>query len=165
MGAHDEQNLDSLSESRRLVIHTYQRIYRWMERTRRQFWNQMMRTGGNDVFSVYFVGSTVYVESAHHPLFLAINQQQFLITVMQLPAAVAMVVKGKVPANRYSSSTMRKYDLINLGHVGIRFSPFSDEAVQRDFLSRVEPKTRPTSLSTRLARNVGFSGKEMAKRG
>lgn len=165
MEACNENTLDCLNESTRFVIHTYQRSFSRIERTCRQCWNDVMRTGWNDLIPVYFVGSTVYDESARHPLLLVINQQRYLITVMQLPAAVATVVKGKVPANRYSSSTMKKYDLINPEEVGRRFNLSSDEGRSVGLAIAVEQNTQPTNPSLRVTWNVGPFGKPVAKRG
>lgn len=165
MEGRDEITLDFRNESARFVIHTYQRAYSWIERKCRQFWNDIMRTGGNDLISAYFVDSTVYAERVHHPLLLVINQQRYLITVMQFPAAVATVVKGKVPADRYSSSTMQEYDLINPGDVGCRFNLSSDDGRSAGLAIAVEQNTQPTNPSLRLTWNVGSFGKPVAKRG
>ena len=129
MEARYEKTLESLNESTRFVIHTYERAYDWTERKCCQSWNDVMRMGGNNLISVHFVGPTAYAERSQMALLLALNQQQCLITVMQFPAAVAIVAKGTVLANRYSSSKMFNWILLNpFENVGCRFNPSSDEA-------------------------------------
>lgn len=165
MEARDEKTLEPLNESARFVIRSFQGTYSWIERECRQFWNDVMRPCGNDLMSVYFVGSIAYSESAHHLLLLVINQQQCSITAMRFPA-VATAVKKHIPANPYFSSTMYKYFLTKpCGNVGCRFNPSSGEAGQQDLLSLVNQTMQPRNPSVCPTRNVGFFGRQIVKGG
>ena len=80
MEACNENTLECLNESARFVIHTYQRSFSRIERKCCQCWNDVMRTGWNDLIPVYFVGSTVYDESARHPLLLVATKKSIRTT-------------------------------------------------------------------------------------
>ena len=93
MEARDEKTLESLNESARFVIHTYQRSISWIERKCRQYSNDIMRTGWNDLISVYFVGSTVFDESARHQLLLVATKKSIRTTRPDMGFVGKQIVK------------------------------------------------------------------------
>ena len=94
MKATEAKLLEFLKKSPQFVIPIYQRTYSWGERECRQLWDDILRTGRNDMVSAHFVGSIVYVEkglysvSSQSPL-LVIDGQQRLTTVTLLLDALA----------------------------------------------------------------------------
>ena len=62
MKATEANLLVFLQKSPQFVIPIYQRTYSWTESQCRQFWDDIIRTGGNDEISAHFIGSIVYIE-------------------------------------------------------------------------------------------------------
>ena len=62
MKATEAKLLAFLKKSPQFVIPIYQRTYSWAEKECRQLWDDIIRIGKNDVISVHFIGSIVYIE-------------------------------------------------------------------------------------------------------
>ena len=67
MKATEAKLLEFLKKSPQFVIPIYQRPYSWTEKQCHQLWEDILRTGLDDVLTAHFVGSIVYVEKAYIP--------------------------------------------------------------------------------------------------
>ena len=54
--------LEFLKKSPQFIIPIYQRTYSWTEQECRQLWDDLLRTGGDDLVDAHFLGSIVYIE-------------------------------------------------------------------------------------------------------
>jgi uncharacterized protein with ParB-like and HNH nuclease domain len=106
MKATEAKMLEFLKKSPQFVVPIYQRTYSWTDRQCRQLWDDILRTGRNDLISAHFVGSIVYVEkglyqvSSQSPL-LVTDGQQRLTTVMLLIEALARVLGENEPLDGF----------------------------------------------------------------
>src|SRR5258708_8845759 len=121
MKATEAKLLDFLRKSPQFIIPIYQRTYSWTDKECRQLWDDIIRTGSDDIVSVHFIGSIVYIEkglsqvSSQSPL-LVIDGQQRLTTVTLLIAALATALAQTEPVDGFSPPNPRNYYLLNPQH-------------------------------------------------
>src|SRR5438876_9036756 len=125
MKATEARLLDFLKKSPQFVIPIYQRTYSWTEKECRQLWDDIVRTGGNDVISVHFVGSIVYIETGlsqvtHQAPLLVIDGQQRLTTITLLIEALARALGDTEPVDGFTRRRLRNYYLLNPEETGER---------------------------------------------
>lgn len=118
MKATEAKFLEFLKKSPQFMVPIYQRAYSWTERECRQLWDDILRTGHNDLVPAHFVGSIVYVEKglyqvANQPPLLVIDGQQRLTTVTLLIEAIARVLGNTEPLDGFSAKKLRSYYLLN----------------------------------------------------
>ena len=112
MKATEAKLLAFLKKSPQFVIPIYQRTYSWAEKECRQLWDDIIRIGKNDVISVHFIGSIVYIEeglsnnTVQSPQ-LVIDGQQRLTTVTLLIAALAEALGHDEPVDGFSAKKLR----------------------------------------------------------
>lgn len=162
MKATEAKLLEFLKKSPQFVIPIYQRSYSWTERECRQLWDDIVRTGRDDVVPAHFVGSIVYVEqglyqvSSQSPL-LVIDGQQRLTTVTLLVEALAREIGDNEPMDGFSAKKLRNYYLLNPLEEGERgfkllLSQTDKTSLNAVLLQQAPPKDR----SIRIEENFGL---------
>ncbi|WRD62455.1 DUF262 and DUF1524 domain-containing protein [Helicobacter pylori] len=80
------------SRERQFVIPIYQRVYSWEKEQCKQWWDDIIKIGGNDKMDGHFIGSIVFVHdgvySTCHNELLIIDGQQRLTTITLLLTAL-----------------------------------------------------------------------------
>jgi uncharacterized protein with ParB-like and HNH nuclease domain len=112
-----------LKKSPQFVIPIYQRTYSWTDKECHQLWHDIVRTGSNDVISVHFIGSIVYIEAGlsqvtHQSPMLVIDGQQRLTTLTLLLTALASALGENEPVDGFSARKLRNYYLLNPEETG-----------------------------------------------
>ena len=162
MKATEAKLLDFLKKSPQFVIPIYQRTYSWTERECRQLWDDILRTGKDDLTLVHFIGSIVYIDKADsnittwEPL-LVIDGQQRLTTVTLLIAALAIAICDKVPMDGFSAEMLRGYYLLNPLEKGERqYKLILSQTDKTSLTAIVSNEEQPKDYSLRIAQNFKF---------
>ena len=118
MEARPVQLLNFLKSAEQFVVPIYQRTYSWRTGEWQDLWNDVIRSGKDDLISAHFTGSLVYIQSGlqlvtqNSPL-LVIDGQQRLTTMTILLEALARAVGDEEPVHGFSSEKIRQYFLLN----------------------------------------------------
>jgi uncharacterized protein with ParB-like and HNH nuclease domain len=162
MKATEAKLLGFLRKSPQFIIPIYQRTYSWTERECSQLWDDILRTGRNDVISAHFVGSIVYIEkslyqvSTQSPL-LVIDGQQRLTTVSLVIECLARHLGDTEPLDGFSAKKLRNYYLLNPEEDGVRgFKLLLTQTDKESLLALVQQKPLPHEYSLRLKANFDF---------
>lgn len=162
MKATEARLIEFLKRSPQFVIPIYQRTYSWGERECRQLWDDIMRTGRNDIVSAHFVGSIVYVEkglysvSSQSPL-LVIDGQQRLTTITLLIEALARSLGESEPLEGFSAKKLRNYYLLNPLEDGERkYKLLLSQTDKDSLIALLEQRARPKDYSLRIEANFDF---------
>ena len=169
MKATEAKLLEFLKKSPQFVIPIYQRTYSWGERECRQLWDDILRTGRNDVVSAHFVGSIVYVEkglysvSSQSPL-LVIDGQQRLTTVALLVEALARTLGEGEPLEGFSAKKLRNYYLLNPLEDGERrYKLLLSQTDKTSLVALLDGHARPKDHSLRVEANFEFFNERVAE--
>ena len=168
MKATETRLLDFLRKSPQFVIPVYQRTYSWTERECRQLWDDILRTGGDDLIAAHFVGSIVYIEESLYrvtsqPPLLVIDGQQRLTTAMLILEALARHVGAEEPVEGFSARKLRKrYLLDDEEENDRRFKLLLTQTDKASLTALVEQKPLPAEESWRIAENFQFFEKQVA---
>ncbi len=161
MKANQTKLLEFLKKSPQFVIPIYQRTYSWGERECRQLWDDILRTGRNDI-SAHFVGSIVYVEegqfsvSCQSPL-LVIDGQQRLTTLTLLIEALARSIADSEPLDGFSAKKLRNYYLLNSLEEGERkYKLVLSRTDKVSLIALLEQQSKPKEHSLRVEANFEF---------
>ncbi|MXZ01637.1 DUF262 domain-containing protein [Candidatus Poribacteria bacterium] len=171
MKATETRLLDFLRKSPQFVIPVYQRTYSWTERECRQLWDDILRTGSDDLIAAHFVGSIVYIEESLYrvtsqPPLLVIDGQQRLTTAMLILEALARHVGAEEPVEGFSARKLRKrYLLDDEEENDRRFKLVLTQTDKASLTALVEQKPLPAAESWRLAENFEFFEKQIAALG
>jgi uncharacterized protein with ParB-like and HNH nuclease domain len=162
MKATEAKFLEFLKKSPQFVIPIYQRTYSWGERECRQLWDDILRTGRNELVSAHFVGSIVYVEkglysvSSQSPL-LVIDGQQRLTTVTLLIEALARSLGESEPLEGFSAKKLRNYYLLNPLEDGERrYKLLLSQTDKATLVALLDGHTNPKDHSIRVEANFEF---------
>mgnify|MGYP000925110371 CR=1 FL=1 len=167
MRASEAKFLDFIKKSPQFVIPIYQRTYSWSEKECQQLWDDIIRTGENDLVTAHFVGSIVYIEegiyqvTGHTPL-LVIDGQQRLTTLSLFLAALAENLEnhpenGREPIDGFSPRKLRNYYLVNPEEEGERRYKLILSQTDRDSLIAViEGREFSKDVSFRIEENYKF---------
>ncbi len=107
------------NQKNQLVIPIYQRLYSWEKEQCKQFWDDIIKIGGNDKMDGHFIGSILYVldgiTHSNNEL-LIIDGQQRLTTITLLLTALrdhlSDEVKRKEIEDHYLINSDKKFRLI-----------------------------------------------------
>ena len=167
MKATEANFLGFLKKSPQFLIPIYQRTYSWTERECRQLWDDILRTGKNDVVAAHFVGSIVYIErglyhvSRQSPL-LVIDGQQRLTTVMLILEALARHLRAEEPIDGFSARKLRNYYLLNPEEEGERrFKLLLTQTDKQSLLALMRQTAQPGDPSIRITDNFAFFEKQV----
>ena len=137
----------------------YQRTYSWAEKECRQLWDDIIRIGKNDVISVHFIGSIVYIEeglsnnTVQSPQ-LVIDGQQRLTTVTLLIAALAEALGHDEPVDGFSAKKLRNYYLLNPEETGERhYKLLLSQTDKTSLTAIVAGNEQPENHSIRVTQN------------
>lgn len=163
MKATEAKLLEFLKKSPQFVIPIYQRSYSWGKKECRQLWDDILRTGRNEMVSAHFVGSIVYVEKGLYSItsqapLLVIDGQQRLATVTLLIEALARSLGDAEPLEGLSARKLRNYYLLNPEetedkHYKLLLSQ-TDKASLIAVVDQQRPK--PTEPSIRVEANFNY---------
>ena len=160
--------LDFLRLAPQFVIPIYQRTYSWTEKECHQLWDDIIRTGTNDLIPVHFVGSIVYIAKADagiilwEPL-LVIDGQQRLTTVLLLIKALAKVLGETEPMDGFSTEKLYGYYLKNQMEKGERkFKLLLSQTDKATLNAIIDDLEQPTDHSLRVAQNFKFFEEKIA---
>lgn len=162
MKATEAKLLAFLRKSPQFVIPIYQRSYSWTEKECRQLWDDIIRTGMNDIVSVHFVGSIVYIEEglsqvSHQAPLLVIDGQQRLTTVTLLLAALANALGDEEPVDGFSARKIRNYYLLNPEETGERHQKLLLSQTDKETLTAiVSERDIPNDHSLRVQQNFNL---------
>lgn len=169
MKATEAKLLDFLKKSPQFVIPIYQRTYSWGERECRQLWDDILRTGRNDLVPAHFVGSIVYVEkglysvSSHSPL-MVIDGQQRLTTVMLLVEALARDLGENEPLEGFSAKKLRNYYLLNPLEDGEqRYKLLLSQTDKASLIALLTGVPKPKDYSIRVETNFEYFARWIAE--
>ena len=174
MKATEAKFLSFIKKSPQFVIPIYQRTYSWTERECRQLWDDIVRTGKNDVITAHFIGSIVYIEKGLYQVtdqspLLVIDGQQRLTTMSLLIAALANALEnaGDIkyePVEGFSPRKLRHYYLINPEEEDERHYKLILSQTDKDSLiAKVIGKLLPKDYSRRIVANYKFFEKWIAE--
>ena len=159
MKATEAKLLAFLKKSPQFVIPIYQRTYSWAEKECRQLWDDIIRIGKNDVISVHFIGSIVYIEeglsnnTVQSPQ-LVIDGQQRLTTVTLLIAALAEALGHDEPVDGFSAKKLRNYYLLNPEETGERhYKLLLSQTDKTSLTAIVAGNEQPENHSIRVTQN------------
>ena len=159
MKATEAKLLAFLKKSPQFVIPIYQRTYSWAEKECRQLWDDIIRIGKNDVISVHFIGSIVYIEeglsnnTVQSPQ-LVIDGQQRLTTVTLLIAALAEALGHDEPVDGFSAKKLRNYYLLNPEEPGERhYKLLLSQTDKTSLTAIVAGNEQPENHSIRVTQN------------
>ncbi|SFN92704.1 GmrSD restriction endonuclease domain-containing protein [Nitrosospira briensis] len=159
MKATEAKLLDFLKKSPQFTIPIYQRTYSWTEKECRQLWDDIVRTGTDDLISVHFVGSIVYIDKADsnittwEPL-LVIDGQQRLTSVTLLIAALASGLGETEPVDGFSAERLRGYYLLNPLETGERkFKLILSQTDKTSLTAIIGKQDQPQKHSLRVVQN------------
>jgi uncharacterized protein with ParB-like and HNH nuclease domain/predicted transport protein len=167
MKANEANLLVFLKKSPQFIIPIYQRTYSWIQKECEQLWNDILRTGQNDVLSAHFVGSIVYIEqglsqvSSQSPL-LVIDGQQRLTTVTLLIAALAQSLETmpedqREPLDGFSPRKLRNYYMVNPEEEGDRhYKLILSQTDKASLMAVVGGSEMPKEHSLRIQENYNF---------
>ena len=168
MKATETNLLSFLKRSQQFVIPIYQRTYSWTEKECTQLWNDIVRTGQNEMVKAHFVGSFVYIEkglyhvSSQSPL-MVIDGQQRLTTVSLLLEALARQLGDTEPVEGLSATKLRSYYLQNPLETGEgRFKLLLTRSDKDTLLALIQEKDLPDRHSLRVAKNFEFLQEKIA---
>jgi uncharacterized protein with ParB-like and HNH nuclease domain len=154
--------LEFLKKSPQFVVPIYQRTYSWTERQCRQLWDDILRTGRNDLIAAHFVGSIVYLEkglyqvSSQSPL-LVIDGQQRLTTVTLLIEALARVLGENEPLDWFSAKKLRNYYLLNPLEEGERgYKLLLSQTDKQSLIALLDNRAKPKDVSLRVEKNFAL---------
>ncbi len=164
MKATEAKFLEFLKKSPQFVIPIYQRTYSWTDRECRQFWDDILRTGGNDAVTAHFVGSIVYIEKGLYQVtsqspMLVIDGQQRLTTLTLLLAALAKALdklpaESREPVDGFSPRKIRSYYLLNEVEEGERrFKLILSQTDKTSLTAIVDGGELPKDRSLRITEN------------
>jgi uncharacterized protein with ParB-like and HNH nuclease domain/predicted transport protein len=169
MKATEAKLLEFLKKSPQFVIPIYQRTYTWGERECRQLWEDILRTGRNDVVSAHFVGSIVYVEkglysvSSQSPL-LVIDGQQRLTTTALLIESLARSLGNTEPMEGFSAKKLRNYYLLNpLEDGDKRYKLVLSQTDKASLIALLDGHPTPKEHSIRVEANFEFFKERIAE--
>ena len=159
MKATEAKLLAFLKKSPQFVIPIYQRTYSWAEKECRQLWDDIIRIGKDDVISVHFIGSIVYIEeglsnnTVQSPQ-LVIDGQQRLTTVTLLIAALAEALGHDEPVDGFSAKKLRNYYLLNPEETGERhYKLLLSQTDKTSLTAIVAGNEQPENHSIRVTQN------------
>lgn len=169
MLARETRFLDFLKKSPQFVIPIYQRTYSWTDKECQQLWDDILRTGRNDIISAHFVGSIVYVEkglyqiTSQSPL-LVIDGQQRLTTISILIEALARILGDAEPIDGFSAKKMRDYFLLNHLEEGERkYKLLLSQTDKASLIALLEQQATPREYSIRVESNFDFFQKRLTE--
>lgn len=174
MKATEAKFLDFIKKSPQFVIPIYQRTYSWTERECRQLWDDIVRTGGNEVITAHFIGSIVYIEkglyqiTSQSPL-LVIDGQQRLATLSLLIAALAKELENfsddrQEQVEGFSPRKLRNYYLINPEEESERhYKLILSQTDKNSLIAMVTGNTLPKEHSRRIIENYKLFEKWIAE--
>jgi len=174
MKATEAKFLSFIKKSPQFVIPIYQRTYSWTERECRQLWDDIVRSGKNDVITAHFIGSIVYIEKGLYQVtdqspILVIDGQQRLTTMSLLIAALAIALENVSdvkyePVEGFSPRKLRHYYLINPEEEDERHYKLILSQTDKDSLiAKVTGKSLPKDYSRRIIENYKFFEKWIAE--
>ena len=174
MKATEAKFLSFIKKSPQFVIPIYQRTYSWTERECRQLWDDIVRSGKNDVVTAHFIGSIVYIEKGLYQVtdqspILVIDGQQRLTTMSLLIAALANALENVSdvkyePVEGFSPRKLRHYYLINPEEEDERHYKLILSQTDKDSLiAKVTGKSLPKDYSRRIIENYKYFEKWIAE--
>jgi len=174
MKATEAKFLSFIKKSPQFVIPIYQRTYSWTERECRQLWDDIVRSGKNDVITAHFIGSIVYIEKGLYQVtdqspLLVIDGQQRLATMSLLIAALSNVLENVFgvkyePVEGFSPRKLRHYYLINPEEEDERHCKLIlSQTDKESLIAKVTGKSLPKNYSRRIVENYKFFEKWIAE--
>lgn len=151
--------LEFLRKAPQFVIPIYQRTYSWGEPECLQLWNDIIRTGRDDMISAHFVGSIVYVEETGGTVTLrtplrVIDGQQRLTTMALLLEALARQLGDKVLLDEFSALKLRSYYLKNPFESGERrYKLILTQTDKETLIALLNGRGKPKDHSIRVEAN------------
>lgn len=170
MKATEATLLAFLKKSPQFVIPIYQRTYSWMEKECEQLWDDIVRSGSDELLSVHFIGSIVYIEAGlsqvtHQAPLLVIDGQQRLTTATLLIAALSNALANDEPVEGFSATKLRYYYLLNREESGERhFKLLLSQTDRETLMAIVSGNELPMEHSIRVKRNYELFEKLIASR-
>jgi uncharacterized protein with ParB-like and HNH nuclease domain/predicted transport protein len=167
MKANEAGLLDLIQTSPQFIIPIYQRVYSWTERECQQLWEDILRTGNDELVHAHFVGSIVYISQGSGSLTrrapqLVIDGQQRLTTVMLLVAALAEALEKlpeeeQEPLDGFSPIKLREYYLLNPREEGEKYYKLLLSQTDRaSLMAIVDGGEQPKEHSVRVVENYVF---------
>ena len=168
MKARATQLMEFIRRSDQFAVPIYQRTYSWTAAECQQLWDDILRTGRDNISS-HFLGSIVYIEkgqyqiSGHSPM-LVIDGQQRLATVMLIIEALARALGNEEPLDGFTTKELRDDYLLNPTKKNERrYKLLLSQTDKRTLMDLVDQKVSSNDFSLRLQGNFEFFQKEIEK--
>lgn len=167
MKANEANLLTFIKSSNQFVIPIYQRKYSWEIDECRQLWDDIVRTGENDLIEAHFLGSIVYIEKSIYTVTrqspqLVIDGQQRLTSIILLIAALANKLETLTDErieiiDDITPRKLRHYYLFNAEEEGERRYKIILSEGDRDTLnSIIDGSELPQKKSIRVKENYNY---------
>lgn len=167
MKANEANLLTFIKSSSQFVIPIYQRKYSWEIDECRQLWDDIIRTGENDLIEAHFLGSIVYIEKSIYTVTrqspqLVIDGQQRLTSIILLIAALANKLETLTDErieiiDDITPRKLRHYYLFNAEEEGERRYKIILSEGDRDTLnSIIDGSELPQKKSIRVKENYNY---------
>lgn len=167
MKANEANLLTFIKSSNQFVIPIYQRKYSWEIDECRQLWDDIVRTGENDLIEAHFLGSIVYIEKSIYTVTrqspqLVIDGQQRLTSIILLIAALANKLETLTDErieiiDDITPRKLRHYYLFNAEEEGERRYKLILSESDRDTLnSIIDGSELPQKKSIRVKENYNY---------
>ena len=159
----------SLELPTQFEIPIYQRTYSWRLRECEQLWNDVLRSGRDDLVDAHFMGSVVYIQSGLYQVsdnksLLVIDGQQRLTTLTLLLEALARVLGEAEPVDGFSSSKIRNRYLMDPDESGDkRFKLLLTDTDRASLLSVVQQWDWPHDHSVLLKQSFDYFTEQIDK--